>query len=159
MRIGELARRVDLSASRIRFYEAQRLLPKAGRSDNGYRDYPDSVVETLRFIQAAQSLGFAVSEIRNGLELAAPDLPSKHDVLPALQFKLTSLDEHIAEASRRRQRIIDLIDEITNARQPSRKTVSGAAKAPDRTARDGRPVAAPDGSSGTAGLPRRSPRR
>jgi MerR family transcriptional regulator, copper efflux regulator len=75
MRIGELARRSELSTSRIRFYEAHGLLPKAERSDNGYRDYPDSVLETLRLIQGAQDLGFSLGEIRAGLAQAGANPP------------------------------------------------------------------------------------
>ena len=111
MRIGELARRSGLSTSRIRFYEAHRLLPKADRSENGYRDYPNSVVETLRLIHGAQDLGFTLSEIRAGLGQAG-DLPSKHEMLEALRSKLTSLDRHIDEVTLRRRRIVELIEKF-----------------------------------------------
>ena len=52
---------------RIRLYGAHGLLPKADRSDNGYRDYPDHVLEALHLIQDAQDLGFSLGEIRAGL--------------------------------------------------------------------------------------------
>lgn len=39
MKIGELARRTGLAASRIRFYEEAGLLV-VQRQANGYRDYP-----------------------------------------------------------------------------------------------------------------------
>ena len=112
MRIGTLARRSEVSASRIRFYEAHGLLPKADRSDNGYRDYADSIVDTLRLIDGAQSLGFSLGEIRAGLAQAGANLPSKHDMLGALRNKLTSLDQHIEEVTLRRQRIVDLIEKL-----------------------------------------------
>ena len=95
MRIGELARRSELSTSRIRFYEAHGLLPKAERSENGYRDYPDNIVETLRLIHGAQNLGFSLNEIRAGLVRAGAHPPSKVAMLEALRYKLTSLDQHI----------------------------------------------------------------
>jgi MerR family copper efflux transcriptional regulator len=114
MRIGELARRSELSTSRIRFYEAHGLLPKAERSDNGYRDYPDSVAETLRLIHGAQNLGFSLTEIRAVLAQAGANPPSKHDVLDALRAKLTSLDQHIGEVTLRRQRIVGLIEKFEN---------------------------------------------
>ena len=40
MKIGELARRTGLTASRIRFYESLGLLPMVDRMPNGYRHYP-----------------------------------------------------------------------------------------------------------------------
>jgi MerR family transcriptional regulator, copper efflux regulator len=114
MRIGELARRSGLSTSRIRYYEAHCLLPKADRSDNGYRDYPDSVVETLRLIHDGQNLGFSLSEIRAGLAQAGANPPSKHHMLEALRHKLASLDQHLEEVSLRRRRIVDLIEKFEN---------------------------------------------
>jgi MerR family transcriptional regulator, copper efflux regulator len=117
MRIGELARRSELSTSRIRFYEAHGLLPKAERSDNGYRDYPDSVVATLRLIHGAQNLGFSLSEIKAGLAQAGAKPPGKHEMLEALRRKLTSLDQHIDEVTLRRRRIVDLIEEFESERR------------------------------------------
>ncbi len=70
MLIGELAKKLALSTSRIRFYEAQGLL-KPGRKLNGYREYPDKAAATLRLIGDAQRLGFTLSEIRERL-LAYP---------------------------------------------------------------------------------------
>jgi MerR family copper efflux transcriptional regulator len=117
MRISELARRTGLSASRIRFYEANDLLPKAQRSDNGYRDYPEGVVATLRLILDAQNLGFSLSEIRVVLAQAGANAPSKNDVLASLRGKLTSLDRHIEEMVLRRRRVVDLIEELENSCQ------------------------------------------
>ena len=110
MRIGELARRSELSASRIRFYETHGLLPKAERRGNGYRDYGDGAVEILHFINVAQSLGFSLGEIKTGLAKAGPNSLSKQDMLEALQQKLISLEQHIEEVTHRRQRIVELIE-------------------------------------------------
>jgi MerR family transcriptional regulator, copper efflux regulator len=50
MRIGELSRRTGISTSRIRFYEKRKVLPKAARGGNGYREYPDAAAKTLALI-------------------------------------------------------------------------------------------------------------
>jgi DNA-binding transcriptional MerR regulator len=112
MRIGEVARRTELSASRIRFYEARGLLPEAERSDNGYREYPDSVVATLCLIRDSQTLGFSLSEIKAGLSQAGANPPSKHDMREALRRKLISLDQHLELVELRRRRILELIEEF-----------------------------------------------
>jgi DNA-binding transcriptional MerR regulator len=124
MRIGELARRSELSTSRIRFYEAHGLLPKAERSENGYRDYPDNIVETLRLIHGAQNLGFSLNEIRAGLVRAGAHPPSKEAMLEALRYKLTSLDQHIGEVLLRRRRIVELIEKFENERQRREQRVT-----------------------------------
>lgn len=58
MKIGELARRTGLAASRIRFYEEAGLLV-VQRQANGYRDYPEQAVLLLELITGAQRAGFS----------------------------------------------------------------------------------------------------
>jgi MerR family transcriptional regulator, copper efflux regulator len=110
MRIGEVAHRSGLSPSRIRFYERNGLIPAAVRSENGYRDYPASILETLNLIDQAQGLGFTLEEIGSVLAQAGRQLPSDAERLLALRDKLMALDQHLHEIVRRRQRIVALID-------------------------------------------------
>jgi len=114
MRIGEVARRSGLSASRIRFYEARNLIPPSARQDNGYRDYPEPIVSTLQFIAGAQRLGFSLSEIRRGLSPTGGAMPSEPEMVIALRKKLTEVEAHIREAKARRCEIVAAIDELTN---------------------------------------------
>ena len=51
MKIGELAQRTGLAASRIRFYESIGLLKLVQRQANGYRSYPEEAVLVLNLIQ------------------------------------------------------------------------------------------------------------
>ncbi len=61
--IGEVASRVGLRASAIRFYERAGLLAAPARI-NGRRQYEAAIVQKIRLIQMAQQAGFTVSEIR-----------------------------------------------------------------------------------------------
>jgi MerR family copper efflux transcriptional regulator len=88
----------------------------AARSGNGYRDYPDHVLEALHLIQDAQDLGFLLGEIRAGLAQAGASPPSKGAMLEALRHKLASLDQHIEEVSLRRARIVHLIAKLEHER-------------------------------------------
>ncbi|MGE5413665.1 MAG: MerR family transcriptional regulator [Syntrophomonadaceae bacterium] len=63
MGIGELARRTGLSASAIRYYEAQRLLPRPERR-SGRRVFDESAVAQLVVVQLARDAGFTVAEVR-----------------------------------------------------------------------------------------------
>lgn len=58
LRVAELAAAVDSSADTLRFYEREGLLPAPPRSPAGYRQYDDSAIERVRFIQGCQRLGF-----------------------------------------------------------------------------------------------------
>jgi DNA-binding transcriptional MerR regulator len=61
--IGQLARRVGMPTSTLRFYEEQGLLAPERRSEAGYRLYAPQAEQILRFIQRAQRLGFSLGDI------------------------------------------------------------------------------------------------
>ncbi len=109
MRIGEIALRSGVAASRIRFYETHGLLPKPPRGDNGYRDYAAGAVETLTLIDQAQRLGFTLGEIKSALTQGGGNLPTRQHMLEALRDKLVALDQHLEEVTRRRLQVIALI--------------------------------------------------
>ena len=62
--VGQLAKRVGLRPSALRYYEEQGLLPPTAHSEGGYRLYDAAAEESLRFILRAQRLGFSLADIR-----------------------------------------------------------------------------------------------
>ena len=64
MQIGIVAKRIGLSVDAIRFYERNGLLPRAQRTEGGFRRYGENDVETVAFVRRVQGLGFNLSEIR-----------------------------------------------------------------------------------------------
>ena len=66
--IGQLAARVGVSPSAIRFYESVGLMQADGRSDSRYRLYGPRAEHRLRFITRAKSMGMKLSEIRRLIE-------------------------------------------------------------------------------------------
>ncbi len=63
MNIAEAERRTGLSRANIRFYEKEGLL-KPIRGENGYRDYTEDDVQTLRKIMLLRRLRLSVPDIR-----------------------------------------------------------------------------------------------
>ena len=61
--ISEVARRVGLQSSAIRYYERIGLLPPAQRM-GGQRRYDSTVLYRLTVVQRARQLGFTLDEIR-----------------------------------------------------------------------------------------------
>jgi DNA-binding transcriptional MerR regulator len=89
MNIGELAQRSGLTASRIRFYEAQGLISVTRRA-NGYRTYTAETVVALNIITSAQGAGFMLEEIR-GLMPRNLAAWRKEELLGVLQKKVADI--------------------------------------------------------------------
>ena len=112
MKIGELAQISGLSASRIRFYEAQGLIRQVERSSNGYRRYSEQALQTLQIIQCAQQAGFSLEELKQLL----PDTVTgafKHDELMAgLNRKIEQIDEMQRHLAHSKAQLLGWIDTI-----------------------------------------------
>jgi MerR family copper efflux transcriptional regulator len=66
--IGQVAKKVGMRTSAIRFYEEQGILTPAERSESGYRLYDNRAVEELRLIQRGQQLGFSLTDMQTILK-------------------------------------------------------------------------------------------
>lgn len=67
MKIGEVAKHLDIPASTIRYYENKGLI-KPPRRVSGKRVFSNDTVVTLRFIRLCQAAGFTINEIKTILE-------------------------------------------------------------------------------------------
>jgi MerR family copper efflux transcriptional regulator len=97
MTIGRAAKSSAVSAKMIRHYESIGLLPKAQRTESGYRLYDDTDVHTLRFIQRARSLGFPLETIRTLLALWRNRRRSSAQVKALAEHHINDLERKIAE--------------------------------------------------------------
>jgi MerR family mercuric resistance operon transcriptional regulator len=62
--ISELAKAVGVPATTLRYYERARLVTPEGRSEGNYRLYSDTSLQRLRFIRAAQAIGFTLDDVK-----------------------------------------------------------------------------------------------
>jgi DNA-binding transcriptional MerR regulator len=97
MQIGIVAKKIGLSVDAIRFYERNALVPRAPRTQGGFRQYGENDVETLAFIRRAQGLGFKLSEIRGLLKLRGNRLQPCAPVRRRLEEKLADVQRKLAD--------------------------------------------------------------
>lgn len=94
--IGFLAREAGVNIETIRYYQRLGLIEKPAKPPHGYRRYPLSVVERIKFIKRAQKFGFSLAEVA---ELLALGEGHCNDVRK--------------QAESKRDRIIQQIDDLT----------------------------------------------
>jgi MerR family transcriptional regulator, copper efflux regulator len=71
LRIGQIAAQAGISRDTLRHYERLGVLPRAGRTAGGYREYSASILQRIRFVRNALRFGFSLKQI--GLFLRARD--------------------------------------------------------------------------------------
>jgi len=110
MTIGAVAKRAGVAIDTIRYYEREGLLPEPLRRASGYRSYDDGVVRQLLFIRRAKNLGFTLEEIRELLTLSTDRQRGVKAVKKRAQERLAAIDERIAELTRVRNGLEQLVD-------------------------------------------------
>src|ERR1035438_2863737 len=65
---GALAKATGVSPDTIRHYEKIGVLPRASRTESGYRVYPASAVERVLVVQRALRIGFTLAELAEVLK-------------------------------------------------------------------------------------------
>ena len=96
--IGQIAERVGVAASALRFYEREGLIRPAARSRAGYRLYDSTSVEQLRFIRAGQAIGFSLDDIKALLVL--DENTSCKQVQTMIEQRLSEVDTKLANLRR-----------------------------------------------------------
>jgi DNA-binding transcriptional MerR regulator len=94
--IGGLAEKVRIPTSTVRYYERIGLLEPEDRTQGNYRLYGPASLRRLRFIRAAQSVGFTLDDIRL-LVGSQNQRPSCCDVRRLIAGRLTQIDAQITK--------------------------------------------------------------
>ncbi len=100
MTIGTLAKKAEVGIETIRFYERQGLLEPPTRRPSGYRQYPEGVVDRLRFIKRGKELGFSLKEIKELLTLRATPGTTCDQVKSQAETKLRQIEAKIRDLQR-----------------------------------------------------------
>jgi len=109
MNIGQAAKASGLTAKMLRYYERIGLLAPAGRTDSGYRQYGAEDLRVLAFVRRSRELGFSLEEIRQLLSLWQDRQRASADVKALAKRHIAELDQKIAELTRLRSTLGELV--------------------------------------------------
>ena len=112
--VGLLAKSAGVNVETIRFYQRKGLLPEPDKPLGGIRRYDPTVLARLRFIKAAQRLGFSLEEVADLLKL--DDGSSCREAREQAERKLADVRGKITELSRIEDALADLIERCCVAR-------------------------------------------
>lgn len=108
MLIGALAEATGTTATTLRFYEEEGLLPPPGRTRGGYRDYTPDAVGRLDFIRRSRTAGLTLAQIREVLDVRDAGTAPCHHVQQLLAARLSDLDRQIADLQALRATVAEL---------------------------------------------------
>jgi MerR family mercuric resistance operon transcriptional regulator len=99
-RSGALAKAAGVSPDTIRHYEKIGVLPRASRTESGYRVYPASAVERVLVVQRALRIGFTLAELTEVLKARDTGGAPCRRVYQLAQGKLKGITADIAALKR-----------------------------------------------------------
>ena len=105
--IGQVAREMGISASTIRYYEKEALIPIAPR-ESGRRSYDESIFDHLTFVHYARKAGFGIAEIKPLVRGLTSSSKPGDRWRSAADEKLRHIDEQLAKLQAMRSVLICL---------------------------------------------------
>jgi len=107
--ISGAAKQSGLSVKTVRYYDDIGLVV-AERTASGYREYDESMVSKLRFLQRSRSLGFSLADCRQLLSLYQDKHRASADVKRLAQSRIGEIDRKIAELQSLKHTLATLAD-------------------------------------------------
>ncbi len=126
--IGEAALASGVSAKMIRHYEDSGLIPKASRSDAGYRTYTERDIHLLRFIRQGRVLGFSMKQISELISLWLNQSRSSSKVKELTLQHIQELDAKIQELENMKATLQNLAHHCHGDTRPECPILDGLAQ-------------------------------
>lgn len=106
---GQVAKDLGIGVQTLHYYEREGLIPSPKRAQNGYRVYDAALVDRVRFIRKAQSLGLTLEDVKEIVELADRGACPCGHVHTALTSRLKEVDERLRELRSFRSDLASLV--------------------------------------------------
>jgi len=121
VKIAQLAGRVGIAPSAVRWYEGRGVIPPASRSGNGYREYTDLDLTRLRLVVSLRRLGLGPGDAGRMARLCLDRGALDEDLVPLLQAHRGEIARQRLELDRLDAELTDLEDTIAAAGRAARQ--------------------------------------
>jgi MerR family transcriptional regulator, copper efflux regulator len=111
LRSGALAKATGVSPDTIRHYERIGVLPRASRTQSGYRLYPANAVERVLVVQRALRIGFTLAELAEVLKARDAGGAPCRRVYQLAHEKLKGIEADIEALKRTKRYLKTVLDD------------------------------------------------
>lgn len=118
LRVADLAKATGVRPDTIRYYERVGLLPPPPRTSSGYRAYPPSAVDRVRFIQGCRRLGLRLREISDLLAVRDTGVCPCEPAETLLQRRIAELDAELSRLTVLRDTLAGMVRDLPRGRCP-----------------------------------------
>jgi DNA-binding transcriptional MerR regulator len=116
VKIGDLAKKTEVSVDTLRYYEKIGLITDVERSESGYRQYGQHNIEQVYFIRNAQHSGFSLEEISQLLLFRVAPLEAKSKVRDLAAEKVQALSTRIDSLIALRDELSSLVNQCESSK-------------------------------------------
>jgi len=95
--ISQLAKQADIPTTTVRYYERIGLVEPEDRSHGNYRLYGSDSLKKLRFIRAAQAIGFTLEDVKSLLADDDGETPTCGSVQGLIEDRLADVEQRLKD--------------------------------------------------------------
>ena len=95
--ISQLAKQADIPTTTVRYYERIGLVEPEDRSQGNYRLYGNESLSKLKFIRAAQAVGFTLEDVKSLLTDEDGDTPTCGSVQGLIEARMADVEERLKD--------------------------------------------------------------
>ena len=157
MRISELADRVGIPTSSIRYYERIGLMSSPVRTASGYRDYDEDDAARLLFVTRARRMGLSCEQIAEVLPVwgGANCVGAHEQVTQLIEAKRAEIAERVAELQRFADQLEDVRATLDASPPPAACRTDLSCCVPETTGPEIAPIELSPTNRGVRGRPQR----
>ena len=109
LRIGQVAKKSRVGVETVRFYESEGLIELPERNVSGYRQFSESVIKQIQFIQHAKTLGFSLKEVGELIKLKSTGNARCNIIKATARAKIAGIQEKIDVLERMKMALRPLV--------------------------------------------------